>query len=159
MCLVEYACTIYIATVYYFQISLFVQLCYIVPTRWTSPPHSGHPALLRSIYSMKNQSALLSFFFNFLVRFTYMYINKIQNSFHIVFFCIYRSSKFTQFTILVNMSKLCNYIIIHTQKHTRLYFYIFKNHLCTYSWSSYGWSGSCSWCSSGPRPGSPVCAV
>lgn len=72
-------------------------------------------------------------FFNFLVRFTYMYINKIQNSFHIVFFCIYRSSKFTQFTILVNMSKICNYIIIHTQKHTRLYFYIFKNHLCTYS--------------------------
>lgn len=64
-------------------------------------------------------------FFNFLVRFTYMYINKIQNSFHIVFFCIYRSSKFTQFTILVNMSKLCNYIIIHTQKHTKLYFYFF----------------------------------
>lgn len=143
MCIVEYACTIYIATVYYFQLSLFVQLCYIVMLHCV---HSLNitPSLRAPspfAFNILNEKSICPtvIFFQFSGQ-VYIHVHKqnLKQFSYCIFFCVYRSSKFTQFTILVNMSKLCNYIIIHTQKHTRLYIYIYKNniyknHLCTYS--------------------------
>lgn len=117
MCVVEYACTIYRNNLVFLIISLRTVMC-TISQHWAHSlninpsPWAPIPFYVKFTYwQWKINLPLCQFVFNLLGRFRYIYMNKIYNSCHVVIFWIYISSKF-------NMSKLCNYIILHVYSKT-----------------------------------------